>query len=101
MVSDKIKVNTTRLNSDQITVELDIKKIKNEINNLKTTVNQLYGMWDGPAKEAFKQAVSDDMEAINTVIKNLEKITSFEEEAKKKYESCEKNVSGLISGMKI
>ena len=96
-----IKINTNRLNTDAETVAGMISGIKTELNGMKQNVAQLDSMWDGPSSEAFKKAFQDDMNAMETIIKNIESIHSYEVNAKSKYESCENRVSGIVAGIRV
>lgn len=96
-----IKVNTNRLSTDADTVAGMISGIKSELNGMKQNVAQLDGMWDGPSSEAFKKAFQDDMNAMETIVKNLESIHSYEVNAKSKYESCENRVGGIVAGIRV
>lgn len=100
-MADKIKVNTTRLGTDAESVKSNIQKIKKSMEDMKKDVTQLDSMWDGPTSEAFKKAFQDDMNALNTIIKNLEQIYNFETTAKSKYESCERQVASKVSGIRV
>lgn len=96
-----IKVNTNRLNGDAETIARLIQSIKTELGNMKQSVAHLDGMWDGPGSEAFKSAVQDDMNAMETVLRNVESIHSYEVNAKTKYESCERRVGDIVAGIRV
>lgn len=96
-----IKMNTARLNQDTEAVKGLLKGIKTEIGNMKQSLTQLDQMWDGPSSQAFKKAFWDDMEAMETMLANLESIHSYEVNAKNKYESCERKVGGIVAGIRI
>lgn len=100
-MSEKIKVNTNRLKNDADSVKVNIAKMQASMNSLKRDVTKLNTMWTGATSDAFKKAFKDDMNALNTMISNLEKIYSFETNAKAKYENCEKKVASLVSGMRV
>ncbi len=96
-----IKVNTSRLGSDADKVQSSISQMRKQMETMKVQVSQLDKMWDGPSSEAFKNAFHDDMNMLNTILKNLDKIYKFEVNAKKKYEKCEKQVGSIISGIHV
>ncbi len=96
-----IKISTDRLNGDAETAAGLIQSIKTELGNMKQSVAQLDGMWDGPGSEAFKRAFQDDMNAMDTVLKNLDNIHSFEVNAKSKYYACERNVGDIVAGIRV
>ncbi|MDE6957733.1 MAG: WXG100 family type VII secretion target [Lachnospiraceae bacterium] len=97
----KIKIHTNRLQNDSNQIKSCIINMKSEMANMKESVSQLDQMWDGPSSEALKKVFQDDMNALNTIISNLNKIFEYETTAKTKYEECEGKVSELIAGIRI
>lgn len=100
-MAQKIKVNTSRLNSDSSQISECIRAMKTEMDKMKTSVSQLDTMWDGESSEAFKNTFNGDMEAMSQIISTLEKFQQDEMNAKKKYDSCESRVGSLISGIRV
>lgn len=98
---EKIRVNTGRLKTDAEQVLGCIKDMKSEMSKMKESVAQLDQMWDGPSSEAFAKVFQDDMEALNTILENLDKVYEYEVTAKEKYEECENKVSDLISQIRV
>lgn len=94
------KVSTTRLKSDAGSVKGYIDQMDRKLLSLRNGATQLDSMWDGPASEAFKAAINEDLTALETMISNLKKIYNYEQMAKVKYENCETQVSGVVSDMK-
>ena len=99
-MANKIKINTTRLNTDANEIASRITSLKKEMEAMKQSVNQLNNMWTGEAKNAFVNAFNDDMNALTTLINNINSIHTFESNAKTKYENCEKQVQELVNSMK-
>ena len=99
-MADKIKINTTRLNTDATEIAARIASLKKEMAAMKDSVNQMNNMWTGQAKNAFVKAFNDDMNALNTMIGNIESIHRFETNAKTKYENCERQVEQLVNSIK-
>lgn len=100
-MAEKIKVNTNRLGTDADSVRTNILKMKQSMKSLKEEAAKLNGMWSGATNDTFKKAFEDDVNALNTMLSNLDKIYSFETNAKTKYETCEKKVTSLASGMRV
>lgn len=98
---EKIKINTGRLKSDADQVMGCIKDMKSEMAKMKESVTQLDQMWDGPSSEAFAKVFQDDMEALNTILENLDQVYHYETTAKDKYEECENKISDLISEIRV
>lgn len=98
---EKIKINTNRLKNDADQVKGNITNMKAEMTKMKESVSQLDKMWDGPSSEAFAQVFQDDMQALNTILDNLDKIYQYETTAKSKYDTCENKISDLIAGIHV
>lgn len=98
---EKIRVNTNRLKNDSDQVSEGITKMKSEMSKMIESVTQLDKMWDGPSSEAFAQVFQDDMNALNMLLDNLDKIYKYETTAKSKYDTCENGISQLIAGIQV
>lgn len=96
---NEVKVNTRRLRDDADKVDGYIKKIEEEITNMKTSIKELDRMWDGKSSEAFKKAINADIRELSAIVKGLKSIHSYEVNAKKKYEECEAKVGELVVGI--
>ncbi len=100
-MSDKIKINTNRLGTDAESIKRCIDNLANEVQNMRGSVDALRKMWEGQSCDAFYRAFLDDMRAMETVIKNLKSIWTYDTSAKKEYESCERRVSGMIADIQV
>ena len=100
-MSDKIKINTNSLKSDATSIGTSIQNMSRSLSNLKSDMQKLDSMWDGPASETFKAAYNSDISMLNNVISNLKKINNFETTACKKYKSCEQKVGSIVSSIKV
>lgn len=96
---NRIKMNTGRLNQDMQNMAGLLRGMQGELNNLRQSAAQLDSMWDGPSSEAFKKAFQDDMGALAEVLDNLKSIENYGENARGKYEFCERNVDGIVSAI--
>lgn len=100
-MASTLEINTGTLGRDISSIEGEIKKLEDNIIALRTTLSQLEGMWDGPAKTAFSTAVNDDIERLSTLVSAIKAYTVKTEDAKTAYETCERNVSGIISSIRV
>lgn len=95
----EFQVSTSRLNSDAEAVGRSIAQMSVRLKELQDNLVKLDSMWDGPAGNTFKEAFREDVKALESVIKNLQKISEFEKTAGNKYEKCEREVSELVAGI--
>ena len=100
-MADIIKVNTNRLESDARQIGDHIKQIQRLIGNLRDHNRVLDGMWDGPASETFKMNLEADIKALEEVLKTLDGINRYEDNAKTKYNQCEQKVGDLVNQIHV
>lgn len=95
----EFQVSTSRLNTDAESVGQSVAQMSTKWRELKENLVKLDSMWDGPASETFKKAFREDIQALESVIKNLQKISEFEKMAEGKYEKCERTVADIVAGI--
>lgn len=101
MSSTAIEVNTGRLKTDAESVSVYIKAMQSQLDEMEKSVAELNVMWEGPAKEAFVKKFHSDEQDMLSVIKELEAIYSYEDQAKSVYEQCEKTINGMINDITV
>ena len=100
-MADLIKVNTNRLKTDASTIKDHISSIEKEIEDLRGHNTTLDAMWDGPSSEAFKAAFEADITALEQMVKSLKSLNNYEDNARDKYDDCERKVSDLVNQIKV
>lgn len=101
MAGTHIKINTKRLNSDAQNIRACIKSIEKELSNMKNSVKEMNGMWEGESKKAFVKTFDADIKMAESFIKILEDVYEFEIKSKKKYEDCEKKVAIIVDSIRV
>ena len=101
MAVSRIEVNTNTLHSDVERVRGELKGLRADMQKLNEISGQLNAMWDGEAKAAFVAAVADDIRQLSELIGALEKYTGLTDTARTNYDKCEKNVSSIVSALKV
>lgn len=100
-MADLIKVNTSRLRNDASDIKAHIAGIKKEISDLRDHNRVLDAMWDGPSSEAFKTAFASDIDALEQILVSLTSLNEYEDNARVKYDECERKVGDLVSQIKV
>lgn len=100
-MADIIKTNTSKLANDSARVKSYIKNLQEKKKELDQKVQRMNSMWEGEAYKGFCNAVRDDLNALQTVIDNLENVYDYEQRAKSEYEKCENKISRIISSVHI
>ncbi len=101
MASSRIEVNTNTLRSDVDRVRTELRGLRTDMQKLSAVSAQLNAMWDGEAKAAFVNAVHSDMVMLEDLIAALEKYTTSTDTARGNYDRCEKDVSSIVSSLKV
>lgn len=100
-MANKIKVNTGSLNHTKTNVSNQIKQIRNQVTALYSDIALLDSMWEGEAHNAFHANFISDVRKLENLCKSLDGIVSYEDNAVKEYNSCEKKVADLIGGIRV
>lgn len=101
-MSEIIKCNTGTLASDESKVSAEIKKINQQIADLRALMGRLDGMWDGDASEAFKTRVNGYINSLDTMVnEGLVSVANYEDKAVTEYNTCERDISGLVSSISV
>lgn len=93
----EFKVNTDRLKTDAEKVKGYVDRIQAKMTRLIKYLAELDAMWDGAASDSFQKAYKDDLLALSIMISNMAKLYGYENEAKVRYEICERQISTMIS----
>ena len=96
-----LEVNTGTLRNDVNEIQGELRGIRSEMSNLRSAASSLGSTWEGDAKNAFMEALQDDMNRLETLVSAIEKFTSKTEESRVAYEKCENSVSQAVSSIKV
>ena len=100
-MADRVRVNTSSLSRTRESVSSQVNKIRTQITALYQDVDQLNGMWEGDAHAVFDAKFKADIRYLESLMKSLDGIVSFETNAEKEYNTCESKVGSLISDIQI
>ena len=81
-MADKIRINTNSLARN-------------------SSLRTLSTMWEGDAHNTFHTEFQTDVRRLETLVTNLKGIVTFESNAEKEYNNCEKQVSSLVSSIRV
>jgi WXG100 family type VII secretion target len=97
----EIEINTDMLADDINSMEQNVVQLEAEYNHMFQQLQELNGMWSGPANSAFAVQFAGDLEAFKELTVTLQEIISGLKDAKQEYDSCEQRVSGIINTIRI
>ncbi len=101
MAGKLIEVNTNTLKADVSEIDGELRAILQCAEKLTTTLSQLEGMWDGNAKQAFSNAVRDDLNRLRVLVKAVQNLTGKTGAAREEYDRCEATVSQIIASIRV
>ena len=100
-MADKIKVDTNKLYKTRNNINSQLQTVRKQLMKMKMDIIALGMMWEGPAHTAFQTSFHDDLEYLDKVCSNLDRIINFETNAAHEYNVCEQKVETLVNQIKI
>ncbi|MBE5881920.1 MAG: hypothetical protein E7289_06420 [Lachnospiraceae bacterium] len=100
-MSQEIAVNTSTLASDTQDLQTQLDAVKRSMNQMYDAMQTLDAMWDGPANDAFRAQFSKDQSDMGDLCETIQKIINCMTYAKDEYNTCERDVNGIISSIRV
>ena len=100
-MADYIEVNMTALEQDTGELRGTLKLVRDDMDAMFDTVQELDAMWDGPANNEFNRQFANDNENAKGLCQTVESLINCMEYAKEQYNSCENQVNGIVSAINI
>ncbi len=97
----EISNDTGILGSDIRALKDQLASARGHLKQLDSSMERLNGMWSGPASSTIKRRFAQDFEYITNACNLLECFFDKLEAARHSYESCEFNVSNVVSSIHI
>lgn len=97
----ELEVETTRLSSDIENLRQHLNGMRKSGSSMMELLNQLGTMWEGEAKNAFAEQFTSDYETLCNMADVLEDLIKDLEEARTRYDSCERDVGSVIETMRV
>lgn len=101
MAAERIIVDTARLGQDAQEVYSLIRAMENDLKDMSASVRQMGHMWEGESKAAFTAAFERDWRQASEMLAELKGIYAFENEAKKRYDRCERQAVDIAASISI
>ena len=96
-----IEINTGTLKSDTNRMKEQIQKVRNAVNSMNEAVSALNGMWEGSAKNAFNVQYVSDIENMEAVCSEADRMVEGMSTAADKYDSCDSQIKNIINSIKL
>lgn len=100
-MSDRIEIETRLLAQDKESIRDQVQQLRKQKDQLQEKMEQLSGMWEGPAKETFLAQFLSDCEYMDSFFSELDTYVQAMEYAEKEYDKCEDDVAQIIAAIEI
>lgn len=100
-MSSLLKIETPLLQRDIKTIEEQISAVRSSISQMRSAEQQLEAMWEGAAKNAFRQQFESDCQEMENILKLLESYKAALLDANKEYLMSSDNVSSIIKSISV
>lgn len=100
-MTDYLEVNMSALEQDISDMKDCVAKIRNEMQKMFQSVNELDTMWEGVANEIFVKQFQQDERTLAEICTAVDKVVEQMEEANTDYRRCEDEVAQLVENIRI
>ncbi|HIZ64617.1 MAG TPA: WXG100 family type VII secretion target [Candidatus Blautia pullicola] len=100
-MADRIEIETRLLAQDKESIQTQVQRLRTQKNRLQDRMEQLSGMWEGPAKETFLNQFLSDCEYMESFFSELDAYVQAMEYAEKEYNKCENDVAQIVAAIEI
>lgn len=98
-MANRLEIEIRLLKKDEEDLRKQIDIIENSIDGTYTASAELSRMWEGSAKAAFVNSLTQDQEDMKELCKDLKKFLRCMEKAVKEYERAEQRVQEIVSSI--
>lgn len=101
MANQEITINTDTLASDIAELNSALETARRTLSDMFTQIQELDAMWDGPANDEFNKQFANDHENAKGLCATVKSLIACMEYAREQYNSCENQVNGIVSAIRI
>lgn len=101
MANQEITINTDTLASDIAELNSALETARRTLSDMFTQIQELDAMWEGPANDEFNKQFANDHENAKGLCATVESLIACMEYAREQYNSCENQVNGIVSAIRI
>lgn len=96
-----IETDTSYMKRDVGEIIQYISELKSAASELETLLGSLHSGWVGVAATTYETSLRGDLDRLKNLTALLEELNKGTDFARSKYESCENNISEIISSITI
>ena len=94
-----IETDTELLQKDTGRIQVQYDVVKKTVKQITDELLELNLSWEGPAKAAFVDQFSNDLQFVGEVLQGLEDIIDTMTKAREEYDRCEAEVRSIIDSL--
>ena len=98
---ERIEIDTAQLAGTGSNIAGMVGRMRESVQRLYATVDELNTMWDGPANQAFNAQFAQDGAAMTEICKALEGYVQDLNNAKTEYDKCDSDVRSIIDAIRV
>lgn len=99
--ADYFKVNTERLSQDSEEIRGYINQVKQDVEEIFSSVQHLGAMWTGPANRAYSAKFAQEKQMIDDYLAEIEGFVRTLEEESDMYRSCENRNTAMMAAVRV
>lgn len=92
-------VDTSSLVDDITELQEALDEITGNFDKMFDEISGLDGMWEGPAKQIFMNQFEQDAKYVQEICETLQNLVECMTYAKNQYDTCENEISSIISAI--
>lgn len=96
-----IEIETRSLRQDRDMIQEQTERLRAEVTRLSEAMEELAGMWEGPAKESFQKQFRADYDLIQEFLGEMDQYVQAMSYAEQEYDKCEAEVGELVASIRI
>lgn len=96
-----IEIETRSLRQDRDMIQEQTERLRAEVTRLSEAMEELVGMWEGPAKESFQKQFRVDYDLIQEFLGEMDQYVQAMSYAEQEYDKCEAEVDELVASIRI
>ena len=82
-------------------VEVSTAQLNSDIRRLRTKMDAMNGMWEGPANAAMRQRFQADYQQMQALCASIEELIQVLEAIRRSYDRCEDEVRSAVDALRI
>jgi len=96
-----IEINTAQLSSDIKRLRETLARTRNHIGQLRTKMDAMNSMWEGPTNLVMRQRFQEDHERMLALCSSIEELLQTLESIRQAYDTCENQVRGVVDALRV